>query len=343
MAIKVTNQNPGTISSVGPVQTGKAYVSPSTVYTSNPINVVSNYGMQPSPFSLAPLKLGAVGSKPATVNPNPTPNPNDSATAALRSEIQRLTAMQNAIPRPAKIDIAGINARARAEAEAAVNPLYTKKLNDYLAKNALEKQRGQENYNTAVANIDEQVQNALKDSETNRTRTAEDTTANIDAVNLAQDQYQTDTGAVADESRLAMARDLARAGVAGPGAGAQALDKASTDQNTQEVRAGQDAEAKKVTQNILKARTFDDLATADTRTTATGEKNKTSANVDLHRLMEDLTMEEGAQRTLLESQRYMDLFQNQSSQAKKLFNEYLTGISDPNVLAATASAYGGMF
>src|SRR5688572_10914726 len=52
--------------------------------------------------------------------------------------------------RPPSLDIAATQAKARAEAEGAVNPFYTKQLNDFLAQQAAQRQRQQTAYDTAV-------------------------------------------------------------------------------------------------------------------------------------------------------------------------------------------------
>lgn len=244
--------------------------------------------------------------------------------------------------RPPRLDIAATQAKARAEAEGAVNPFYTKQLNDFLAQQAAQRQRQQTAYDTAIKNLDEQLSNTLQGNEITRTRTTEDVAQNQADINQAADVFQTDTGQAADAGRLQQIRDLSRAGLTG-GLGAQQQETAVAERNTGEKRQEGEFQKNRVAQELFKTRTFEDLARSGELATKATEKGKTAAKFDLDAFIQDQGFEEQATRQSLEQRRLEAIQAETSNRGRLAFNQYLANIRDPAQLVAASQIYGGAF
>ena len=237
-----------------------------------------------------------------------------------------------------KLDIAATQAKARAAAEGAVNPYYTKVLGDFLARQAAERARTQTQYETNTKNLDDNLANTLEGNEQTKTRTGEDVATNIAEVNQTADEFQTDSGQEFDQARLEIARQASTGGL-----GAQKTEGATKTRNTQEGRQVQKFEVAKQQQELFKTRTFEDLAKSSELAKTNTEKGKKQAKFDLDSYIESADFEEKAQRNSLEQDRLQAVAREQGNQGKLLFNQYLAGISNPAQLQAAVGTYGGSF
>lgn len=244
---------------------------------------------------------------------------------------------------PASVDIAGINAQARAQAKNAVNPRYTKLLNDMLARQAVKRQRAQQDYQLGVQSIEDQLKQAQESSQIERGRTAEDTALATGQINTAEDQFQTAAGQEFDDVRLAEAEQLAAGGLTTSGIGRQQARRTIDQRNVGEAQQGAEFQTQRTAQAILKARTFEDLARSDVLAADRTTKGKEAEKLSLDRLLEDVTREEALEKFQIESDRLRDLATQSGQYSQQLFNKYLANIRDPRVLSATSQAYGSLF
>lgn len=241
-----------------------------------------------------------------------------------------------------KLDIAAVNAKARAAAEGAVNPYYTKVLNEFLGQQAAQRQLQQTQYETSVQNYEDTLKQNLETSQISRGRTAEDTALNQAQINLNADQSQTDTGQQYEEVRRVQAKDVAQAGLTG-GLGAQQVEKTQISRNTQEKRQEETAQQQRDAQALFKGRTFEDLARSDVLSGTATEKGKKQAKFDLDSYIQSAQATEQNKRNELERSRLADIAQNQAQQAKLQFNQYLASIKDPRQYLAAVQTYSGSF
>lgn len=331
MGITVGVANPGTISSVGVAKpgniTGVGNAAPGTI---SGVDVAH-------PGVLSNLRT------PPVVDPNQGYLQDAQRQFAnQQSQIQSLLASLRPAA-PAKIDVAAINAQARKQAEESVNPLYTKRLNDMLSRLSVQRTRSQQDYEQGVQAIEQGLKQQQEANTLERGRTAEDVATNTGQINTAADQFQTQSGTAADEARLAEAAQLAQSGLTTSGVGQQQTQNAINQRNTNEAQQSQDFERQRTAQAVLKARTFEDLATSDLLSGQKAEQGKKSQKISLDRLIEDLGTQEQSQRFDIEQQRVADLASRTTDYSRLNFNNYLQGIRDPRVLSATAQAYGGLF
>lgn len=237
-----------------------------------------------------------------------------------------------------KLDVAAISAKARAAAEGAVNPFYTKQLTDFLAKQAAQKQQQQTQYQTNIKNMEDTLKQTLEQNAITGARTGEDVAQNIAEVNQTADEFQTDTGQDFDQARLEVARQASTGGL-----GAQKTEGAQAARNTQESRQVQKFQTAKQEQELFKSRTFDDLARSGKLAKEGTEKGKAAAKFDLDSYIQNAGFVEKETRNQLEQQRLQAIGQEQGNQSKLLFNQYLAGISDPAKYEAAVRTYGGAF
>lgn len=321
MALSVSTANPQSISGVGVATPGQI----AGVGVANPGTLTN---LQRTQQNVATNQAGV--------------NASVQANNQLQAQLQSLYASLRPVS-PANVDVAAINAQARRQAEESVNPLYTKKLNDMLAREAVKRQRAQEDYNTNLQSITDMLQQAQAGNALNRERTAEDVATNVGQLNTAEDRFQTASGQQFEDQRLAQAGELAASGLTTSGIGQQQTQRAIDERNTGEKQQTEDFQAQRASQAVLKARTFEDLGRSDVLAGQKAEKGKVAEKVNLDRLIEDVNSEESAGRFDIEQQRLGDIASQSNNYAKLNFNNYLAGIRDPRSLAATAQAYGGLF
>ncbi len=242
-----------------------------------------------------------------------------------------------------RLDIAAVNAQARSSAENAVNPYYTKTLNDFLAQQAVQKQQQTAQYETNVKNIDDTLKNTLEANALSKERTGLDASEKQTDINTANDVNQLDTGNQFEDTRLAEARAQAAAGVLGSGAGNRSTRAATTARNTTEGRQNEAFQEKRKEVELFKTRSFQDLAKSSELAGTGAEKSKKQAKFDLDSYIQNADFAEKDTRNKLEEQRLQRIADEQRNQAKLQFNNYLAKIKDPAQYEAAIRTYGGAF
>lgn len=246
-----------------------------------------------------------------------------------------------------RLDIAAINAQARQAAENAVNPYYLKQLNEFLAQygaqQGVKRQQAETQADTDIKNLQDQLTNTLQGNEKTRVRTGEDVAQNIAEVNAQGEEFQEDTGQRFEDERLALARQQAVSGTLGSGAGARQTKQAIEARNVQETRQVQKFQQAKQQQELFKGRTLEDLMKSDELAKVSKEKGEKQVKFDLDNYIQGLVYQEQITRNELEQERLKRIAQEQQSQAKLKFTQYLAGIKNPAQLAAAVQTYGGSF
>lgn len=246
------------------------------------------------------------------------------------------------VPKPPRLDIAATQAKARADAEGAVNPYYTKQLNDFLAQQAAQRQQQQTTYDTGIKNLEDQLSQTLETNKVTGERTTADVAQNQADINQNADIFQTDSGTAADAARIAQAKQLAQAGLTG-GLGAQQKEATATQRNTAEARQEQEFQKNRNEQELFKIRTFEDLARSGEYAAKSTEKGKAAAKFDLDSFIQNLGFEEKAARDKLEIERQNEILSKTQQMQSNAYRQYLAGIRDPAQLVAAQQLYGGSF
>lgn len=242
-----------------------------------------------------------------------------------------------------KLDVAAVNAQARQAAENAVNPFYTKQLNEFLTQQGVLKQQKQTQYATDVQNLQDTLANQLQGNETSRGRATQDEATNQAQINQNADQFQVDQGKTFEDQRLAAARGQAVSGTLNTGAGNRQTTLATEAQNTLESRQGQQFQQSKDQQALLKGRSLEDLLRSDDLSKTAEVKGEKQATFDLNNYMQGLGYQEQQTRNSLEQERLQRVGQETGNQSKLAFTRYLSTIKNPAQYAAAVSTYGGLF
>lgn len=242
-----------------------------------------------------------------------------------------------------KLDLAAINSQARSAAENAVNPYYTKQLNEFLTQQGVQKQQHQQQAATDVQNLQDQLANTLQGNEVSRGRAVTDEATQQANINTQNDRNQVDTGTQFEDQRLAAARGQATAGTLGTNAGNRATTLATDARNLTEGRQNQDFQAQRDQQALLKGRSLEDLLRSDTLSTQSEAKGEAQSKFDLDNYIQSLGYQEQQTRNSLEQERLQRVGQETQNQAKLGFNNYLSTIKNPAQYAAAVSTYGGSF
>lgn len=236
-------------------------------------------------------------------------------------------------------NFAAINATARSQAEAAVNPVYTKYLNDFLAQQGQQKQIRQQMQDLSIKNAEQTLAQQLEQNKVTGQRTTEDTATNLANINTSADQYQTDTGQKFATDRLAQAKSVAQAGLTG-GLGAQQGEAIQTARNTEEERQGVQVQQQKDQQELSKVRTFQDLEQSGRFATQKKESGVQEAKLSLADFIAGQGIELQNKQTALEQDRQAELARTQAAVTKQQYQAFFNSISNPAQKAAFASAYG---
>lgn len=316
----------------GVQQTSGGFQQPSTgiQVTGVPLQQAANF---------SPISTGQISQNQASVNASQQQNSDQ--TAQVNALLASLKAQQNAYAPP--LNLTDIYNQASTTAQANVNPYYTKQLNDFVAQQAQAKAQQQQQTQMNIQNLQDQLTNTLAANQTSGARTAQDTLANEQQAGIKADQTQQDQGTQFDQARIAQAKQLAGQNITTSGTGAQQVLGSETDRNTQEARQAADLQQQNQQAELLKSRTFEDLATSGALAQQTETKGETQANFDLNNYIQgqasDLTKEQGT----LEQQRLQQVGTETTNQAKLLVDQFIQSISNPAQRAAAAAQYAGAF
>lgn len=282
-------------------------------------------------------------SAPKTVAPTPSPAPAQPGdfTAQINQLLASLKAQQAAYAPP--LDISSIYSQAGAKAQANVNPYYTKQLQDFQAQQAQNKALQQQQTQMNIQNLQTQLANTLQGNSITQGRTAQDALTSEQQAGIQADQQQQTQGTQFDQARIDQAKQLASQGLTGSGLGNQQVLGSETARNTQESQQAQTQQQATQQTELLKNRTFEDLARSGDLATQSETQGETQANFDLNKYIQGQAGDLQNEQQTLEQQRLAQVSQETQSQAKLLVNQFIQSISNPAQRQAAVQAYGGAF
>jgi hypothetical protein len=263
----------------------------------------------------------------------------------LQAETARLLASPNSQQQAYApiLDVTSINAQARKAAEKAVNPYYTKLLNQFVTQQKTQKAQQTKQYQMNVENLQQELQNTLQGNEISGARTTQDVATNVQQLGQQEEQMQQDTGTQFEQDRLQQAKELAAGGMAQSGLGKQQQTQTVTQRNISEQRQTQQIEQQKQQQELFKSRTFEDLARSGELATQTKVKGEKQGKFDLDTYIQNQGYELTNKKQDLESERISKVISESSNRAKIAVNKWISSISNPAQRQAALEAYGGMF
>ena len=308
----------------------------------------SSIGLQGSSPTLqsAPIQIQGSGtsqgiriaSPAGPSKPSTTVDPSVVAIQKLLASIRAQNAtLMTAAPTP---NFEAINANAAARASADVNPIYTKRLNEFLTQQSKQQATQQAIKEQNIAEAQLLLKNTQEANKVTGKRTTEDTATKQAQAAEQTDWRQTDQGGQYDMDRIALAVNQARSGTAGSGVAAGQQASSQEKFNTAESRqATQDAQTKAATE-LAKARTFEDLATSGRLAGEKETATKKAAEFNLSTFIQQQGIDLQNKQQQLESQRQEQVASVKREFVKSGFQDFFNKISNPAQKAAFAKAYG---
>lgn len=260
---------------------------------------------------------------------------------------QQLSALQQQLayqPKLPTFDVLGNYKRARSQAEQAVNPLYSKYLKDFLAKQSTLKQNKQGETKLRKESTALELGQTLAENSVNRTRTAEDTQAALGKLTEQEGIFQQDSGTQFDIDRRANAEQIAAAGLTTSGIGQNRMFEQAQDRNITEERQVKEFNNQREAKKLFQSRTFEDLARGDKDARAiAGQKDK-EAQFDLDSYLKELAHDETQFRTENELKRLNDINSQAQTYERKGRQEFLASLAGagwrPQDIALAYQVYG---
>lgn len=259
----------------------------------------------------------------------------------LQRQLAKLQQQQQQVYAPT-LNYAQINAQARKQAQAAVNPRYVKELQLFQQQQQLKRQQQQQQYQTNVADIERQLQQGLESSGIQRERTAEDTAQNLSEISNQADIFQTDSSQQFEQARQDLGDQAAASGLGPKGLGGQQVAQATQQQNTAEARQAQSFQRAKEQQNLFKNRTFEDLLRSDELAKTSATEGKKQAKFDIDSYLKNLNLETEQGTRSIETSRLSAQLGAESDARAKLVQNFIQSIKNPAQRQAAYSAYGGL-
>ena len=325
---------------------GKTYDYLTPGKGSNRLTDWSGWGDSPS-YSSGNGGGGGGGGGWGDPNPKPRPSSISADSAKLIADnnalIAQLRAQQEATPKLARFDVMNNWTQAKSAAERAWNPVYEKKLNDYLANNLAKKTAKERDFNLNIENITNEKTNTLAENAVNRTRTAEDTALAVGQINTKEGQFQTDEGQSFDQNYRQVAEQLGASGAATTGLGKQQTSDMVRLRNVTSQRQLDEFQGQRQAKELFKTRTFEDLARGDATAAQLAESKKKAAQFDLDSYLEDLAYDEKVTRFDTELERQTKVLQETQTQADSGVESFLAGLAgqgyDAKDIAYNRSVY----
>lgn len=228
-------------------------------------------------------------------------------------------------------------------AGAAVNPYYTLQLQQFQAQQAADKATQQQQTQTNIQNLQTQLANTLQGNSITQARTAQDTLQNEQQAGIQADQTQQTQGTQFDQARIAQAKQLAGQGLTTSGLGAGQVLGSETDRNTQEAQQAQANKQAFDQSELLKSRTFEDLARSGDLATKSESTGETQANFDLNNFIAQQGRDYTTTTQNLEKARLQDVAAKQTALSKLAVNNFIQSLSNPAQRLAAVQQYGSAF
>lgn len=276
----------------------------------------------------------ATGSGGAGISPPPMPAPPTGAGGSASAEMARIQALLNSLSRPytpptpkiANFDIMGNWNKAKSAAEAAVNPLYDRKWNEFMAQQNANRAQANTQFGITNQNIQQEQTNSVEDNAQTRQRTIEDVAASLDKINQTEGNYQTDEGDSFDSQYRQMAQELSAGGNATTGLGAQAQADQIRLRNVTNSRQLQEFKEQRSAKELFRDRTVDDLAKGDKRAGELAGSKRQQAQFDLDSYMEDLANEEKITKTNQDIERQGEILKRTGENRSAQIESFLAGL-----------------
>lgn len=271
---------------------------------------------------------------------------------AIAAANQRATEAANALAaaqaqaaaQPKLIKYGGTYADAQKQVQGTVDAVYQDKLNQYLQQEQLTTTQETRKAGETQADIAGNLVNQTADNATNRKRTGEDQTTKLGDVGTSETNYQADSGTAFDQARTALLGSIANSGLTTSGIGQGKVASSTAQRNQGDMEQTQQFDANRRDINTNATRTFEDLATSDTRNTQAAATGTARSKQGLQDYIDNANLAEQGFRTDNETSRQGALQIATNDQYQTGVRNFIASLVGSGAraqdIAATASIYG---
>lgn len=244
-----------------------------------------------------------------------------------QNQLALINAMRTPTPRFVNYDISASWNKAREMATKAVSPIYQQKMTDFINRQKVELGRKQTDVTQGKSALDQALSRLMEDTGTQRQRTFEDTSTNIQDIqdNLAFNTRQESLNY--DAASRALSEGLGAGNMEQSGLGQQQVQEANLARREQSNEVIRQSDNKVEAQNTLMNRTFQDLETKETRSTEDTTAGKAKLDLDLERLIQDQAYEKDQTQKDLDLKKAADIAQKSIGIQGQLVDQWLSSLS----------------
>jgi hypothetical protein len=240
-------------------------------------------------------------------------------------------------------DINSIYKQSGSAAAKQVNPYYTKQLKAFQSGQAKAKALQDQQRQLTLQGLTDSYNETLQSNQLTGERTADDVLLNQQQIGMAADQRQMDQGMQFDDARIEQAKQLAQGGLTGDGMGGQQVLESQTARNVQEGRQGEQDVQAVAQQELVKARTFEDIGRSNVLAGGAKAKGEKQTKIDWDKFIHGQGEDLREYKDTSEKQRLERLSSVQGKITQTKINSMIRNIANPAQRAAAAQAYGGRF
>lgn len=281
-----------------------------------------------------------------TTAPSPAPDPLAAAEQKYGNTQQQLMALLakiNQKPIAPTLDYNAIRASSQTAAANTVNPLYDKKINEYLQNEAAAKLEAEQQAKLTTQNAQQALANTTA---TNAIATDTATKKNeltINNTNAQESNYQTNQGNSFDMKRQALATNIGQSGLTGSGIGNQQLWEAENLRHVEEAQKEGQFKYTKDIANLEKSNTFAQIAESNLYAGQVEQGKESQAKFDLNSYLRQAAYNESQFREDTEKTQLQDTNSVASNITQKAVADFINSFSkDPDKYYAAMQAYGGL-
>ncbi len=254
-------------------------------------------------------------------------DPNNQAVSALQKQVDALLKQLNSQPRNVSYDLAGSWNKARQEATNAVNPIYQQKIDNLVKDMQLKREKSQSDVAAGKSSLDTALDQLYQDTGVARRRTLEDTNTNIDDIRATQAFQDRQESLNFDAANRALTEGLGAGNMAESGLGQQQVQEAQQQRREMSNEAVRQMDNKVEAANTLMNRSFEDLATKETRGEESTTTGKQKLDVDLEQMMKAYDLEQTSRTQDLDLWKAGEIANKSVGVQRQLVDEWIASLA----------------
>lgn len=264
---------------------------------------------------------------------------------AMERQTAAIYAQIAAMPKLPTYNTADAWARASNSAASSVNPVYQDKLNNKLAEFRANVNQATVNTTRGKEDLATSLRQSVEDINLNRDRTTQDVASKIAESQYQEGRFQDTEGTEFDKANREARTATAISGLTESGLGQQALEEMQTTRNENSADQVRTFENSRQAQELFKTRTFEDLATTETRKTQLTTRQQEDLDIELGNFIENTGIQETQFRHQNESERLGAIYDATKATYGNDIRQWLGGLQGQGLrsqdIEAAYRVYGG--